>query len=180
MEAAIGLLGVVIGALATSLGNLALERRREMVGVRRAARLVHFELLEAYAVLAVAAVGEDEFPSTKGERLITDAWVTYRGSLAGSLSDEAWSRLAVAYRVIGMLNSVANSRDRPLRRHLPIQDHEWLTSAAGDVRLAMDAVADVAQFVDPPSEVDTDPVVQLDGLELAATADEPQRAGVKD
>ena len=170
-EAIFGLIGVVVGALAASLGDLALERRRETAGIRRAARLVHFELLEAYAVLAAAAVGEDEFPSTKDERLVTDAWEAYRGQLASAVSDETWSKLAVAYRVMGMLNSIASGRNRPLRRHLPVQDRDWLKSAAGDVRLALDALADLARFVEPDEELDTGPIVEAEGRGFVAGAD---------
>jgi hypothetical protein len=58
-------IGVIVGALVASLGDFALERRRERSEVRRAARLVLFELVHVYGVLSTASIEKGEFPSDK-------------------------------------------------------------------------------------------------------------------
>ena len=151
-EAIFGLVGVIIGAVVASVGDLALERRRERKAVRRAARLVGFELVEIYAVLGAAAIGRDPFPADKKERLSTNAWQDFRDTLAGGLAAEAWTRLATAYRVIEMVNGLARERDQPLRPHRPVQDVEWLRQCARDVRIAVDGLHEAAEWEDDPAD----------------------------
>jgi hypothetical protein len=105
-EAVFGLVGVIIGALASGGVAYALERRKEKASVRQARRLIGDEL--AYAVVALSALIEHRSVPPKALEgpfpfLSTDAWGHYKEVLGRSASDREWDELTAVYGRIMLL-----------------------------------------------------------------------------
>jgi hypothetical protein len=96
-EAAYAIIGVVVGALSTGAVQYLLERRRNLVEARAAARLVYDELLEAgdrakQTLREIEEQGRTVFPLADIEPR-DEMWVEHRGRLAAVLRGAEWSQL---------------------------------------------------------------------------------------
>jgi hypothetical protein len=98
--ALIGLIGVVVGAALSGGVTWFMARRTDARQTRAAARLVQDELGEiySYAHLHVyLAHAGSQSPTTFAEFSL-EAWDKQRGILAENLADDAWLKVAIAYR----------------------------------------------------------------------------------
>jgi hypothetical protein len=96
-EAAYAIIGVVVGALSTGAVQYLLERRRNRVEARAAARLVYDELFDAgdkakQTLREIEERGRTVFPLADIEPR-DEMWVEHRGRLAAVLSGAEWSQL---------------------------------------------------------------------------------------
>jgi hypothetical protein len=107
-EAIFGLIGVVVGAVVSGLASLLLERRRERVVARTAARLVQAELS-----INESRLSHTDSPSYEGGPAWlasalrrTHGWAR-KPALAHAVNAEAWGYLrdaSVAFDVLNRLN----------------------------------------------------------------------------
>lgn len=97
-SAVIGLVGVVIGALATSGTQLFLEWQRGRRAFRRALLLVASELAQNALLLQVVAKQEKVPLYRRGFPLTSSAWEAARSDLAVALDSDLFTRLALTYR----------------------------------------------------------------------------------
>src|SRR5690349_21624673 len=96
MTAVIGLVGVVIGALATGGMAFLMERRRERRSIRAAARIVQQELVEGMTAAGQIYLFEDGAVVTRSIFIGKSSWLRHQYALAEALSDPEWDELVVA------------------------------------------------------------------------------------
>jgi hypothetical protein len=126
--AAIGLIGVIFGALLAGATNLVLDRSRRLAKARVAGRLIAVELSIAEQKLTAAIEAENEPPQITGEQaaleppgpgepvvtadatgwwmgdLPMDAWKEHQSKLATDVSPGALEMVARAYALCAVLN----------------------------------------------------------------------------
>ncbi|SRR5579863_172867 len=98
--AAIGLIGVIVGALLAGVVNLVLDRRRRIAEARIAARLIDVELKSAETKIN-SAVGAAHW--WIGD-LLREAWRKHQSRLATNVSADALEAVAEAYALCAGLN----------------------------------------------------------------------------
>lgn len=106
----VGLAGVLIGGFITGGFSVGLERRREKVEIRRAARLIDADLM--FAEASARTCVEKKKWWTKAVRLTTDGWEQHRGAIAAKLPFDNWVAVMVA---VTALDHLQESRDQALK-----------------------------------------------------------------
>lgn len=129
MDAILPLIGVVIGAVIGGAMTFLLDRRRERRAARASVRLVVDELQGIRATWKSLANDWSKTPNAEtadwvisvlqGQPLSTVQWKHSQELLAASLSDDDWTALAEAYRVIVLVNEVAQTEQTDERLELP-------------------------------------------------------------
>jgi hypothetical protein len=98
-EAIFGLVGVVIGALIGSVTTVFIEKRKERLAARVAARLVRDELYIVAVwledLLSFEHISEEQFERIKS-RTTTDSWAEQRVHLAAVMSYENFADASMA------------------------------------------------------------------------------------
>jgi hypothetical protein len=95
-----GLLGVVVGAAATTWTQLFIDRNRERREGERAKVAVTGELLQAQRIMQALALGK-HWPNTDPDAMLpTSAWRENRSRLAGHLDEDTFNRLVMVYSVL--------------------------------------------------------------------------------
>ena len=113
--AGIGLLGVLIGGIITAGANFVLAVRRERVDarrdalshaieVKRASRLIIFELLGAEATVKICVEKRHRWVNPHIQ-LKTEAWQKYSDVIAPALSEIEWLAVSKAFAMIQQLLS---------------------------------------------------------------------------
>jgi hypothetical protein len=121
--AAIGVLGVLIGAVISGGFNLWIARRKERgdaaaeskrhrMEIRRAARLIDDDIRVASDAVRYSLEHKQWWPSA--QRLASAGWREYRAVLAPDLSDLHWRQVSLAVTVIDRLQWV---RDVSAKAH---------------------------------------------------------------
>lgn len=155
-EAIFGLVGVIVGAAIAIVGDFIIERRRESSLGKRAARLVHAELLSAISIVGGAAHEEVPFPGDKNEQIETTAWTDYKHDLALTLPSAAWSQVTLAYGAIEALNQAARAKQKLVGPVRPIDNLAWLTECSDDIARGVAAIRGPAEFEEPDESEDDD------------------------
>jgi hypothetical protein len=125
MTAAIfGLLGVLVGALVTGFVNYVLERRRELVEARAAARLMRSEVVAAGEAVATT-LEEGEWPISYRPTW-RESWIAYRRALAGRLPGEDFEAVARAYARMDQLQGGFETGRPPDERALSDVDRKHM------------------------------------------------------
>jgi gas vesicle protein len=129
MDAVLPLIGVVIGAVIGAAMTFLLDRRRERRAARACVRLVVDELqgvrstwqslAEAWSKAPTAETADWVISNLQGQPLSTVQWKHAQELLAASLSDDDWTALAEAYRVVVLVNEVAQTPQADERLELP-------------------------------------------------------------
>jgi hypothetical protein len=95
--------GVLLGGLLAPMSQLLLERKRERRAADRAKLLVAAELLHAEMRLRVVSKGNNWPPIENLDGFLpTSAWRENQSSIAGTVSEDLWCHLVIAY---GLLES---------------------------------------------------------------------------
>jgi hypothetical protein len=119
------------------------ERRNHAVEVKRAARLLDWELGKSEA-LADIAIRKRYWVA--GAELSTEVWQNYGGVIAPDLSDVAWHAVTIAFLAVDNLEGGKAFYERGAARDKPISD----AAAAGvapilrDLTLGREALAPFA------------------------------------
>jgi gas vesicle protein len=129
MDAVLPLIGVVLGAVIGAAMTFLLDRRREGRAARAGVRLVVDELqgirstwqslAEAWRKAPTAETADWVISNLQGQPLSTVQWKHAQELLAASLSDDDWTALAEAYRVVVLVNEVAQTPQGDERLELP-------------------------------------------------------------
>ena len=126
--AAVGLIGVIVGALLAGATNLVLDRRKRLARAKVAGRLIAVELGTAEQKLTAAIEAENRLPQVTGEQeasdapgagepvaavnatgwwmgdLPMDAWKQHQSNLATDVSPDVLEMVARAYALCAVLN----------------------------------------------------------------------------
>ena len=114
MSAAIfGLLGVIVGAFLNSLLGWQLERRRDRIALKAAARLLDSEL-KAARVAALSALREHEWRLLRPEGRVPSiaSWPVYRQLFAAQMNYEDFAVVARGVAGWEQVLGVASEEDR--------------------------------------------------------------------
>src|ERR1700674_2238524 len=114
LPAATGLFGVIVGGLITAGSSYLLDQRREVRDrekeerdrtreIKRAARLLHYELSVIKSILEVSAKSKTYYSGD--ETFHGENWQEHYPALAPELSYEQWRNLCLAGSVIKMVMS---------------------------------------------------------------------------
>lgn len=95
------LAGVLVGAVATGLVNLILERVRAKADARTARRLLRSEVREALD--AANQAQEDEMWPIAWKKTWSQSWATYRRAVASDMGDRDFEVLARTYGKMDLL-----------------------------------------------------------------------------
>lgn len=107
------LAGVIIGAAIAMFPQLYLEKKRQKMEVRRAARLIDSDLM--FAEVAAEICVEKKTWWVKNNRLTSEGWQEYRYVIASKLSWRNWVAVTVAVKTISDLQ---DARDAALKIQL--------------------------------------------------------------
>lgn len=129
-EAAVGLLGVFLGALITTGVTFFMQVRRERREARGARLVVESELNEATE--AIRAIDDGKAWPPGWVQSWSDSWATYRPALALDMPDRAFKKLADAYLFMARLETGLKAG----RRDLVSTDQPFLKEASDRVSLA--------------------------------------------
>jgi hypothetical protein len=158
--ALVGLAGVIVGAAITGGFAYWLERRKEHVAVRRAARLIDADLLLA-EVVAQGCVEKKKWWPTE-LRLTSEGWQQHRDVIASRLSYEPWLTVIGAVMAIGHLQG---SRDGAFKIQLAKMASD---STKVDVVTAADALG--LDIADPAPAIPESTVTQIEPMLRDLTA----------
>ena len=113
VAAAFGLIGVIVGALITSIASFYLVRRREKKDARAARRIIQSELKEATQAIH-EALGAAEWPAGWTKKAWSASWSKYRPVLAVDMKDDqSFAAVASAYLFMELLESGLAAKKRP-------------------------------------------------------------------
>jgi hypothetical protein len=149
--AAIGLLGVLIGGVITAGANFVLAVRRERVDarrddrshaieVRRASRLIVFELLGAAATVK-SCVEKRQWWVTPHIQLKTEAWQKYSDVIAPALSETEWFAVSKAFMEIEQILADPDKGEEIT----DIIAEEWFAPRLQDIQKAVSALGPYAR-----------------------------------
>jgi hypothetical protein len=116
------LAGVLVGAAATGLVNLILERVRAKADARTARRLLRSEVREALD--AANQAQRDQMWPIAWKKTWSQSWATYRRAVAGDMDDREFEVLARTYGKMDLLQG-GLSADRE-NRELSDTDRRFL------------------------------------------------------
>jgi hypothetical protein len=109
VEAIIGLIGVLVGAIISVGAQYAMRLRDERAEARTAARLIYEELANTAGQLTIFALAtrekRQEFLSAQG--FSSEEWDERRAVLARVLSPDEWLAVHRAYRFASQISAVA-------------------------------------------------------------------------
>jgi hypothetical protein len=100
VQALIGLVGVVVGALLSALLGYTQERRREHTQTRSGVRLLAADLEDAHAELKRMGLPSASGEGTKAVAQLKELWLGRRGPLADGLEKLEWDRISLRLRLI--------------------------------------------------------------------------------
>lgn len=131
------LAGVVVGAVIAMFPQLYLEKKRQKLEVRRAARLIDSDLM--FAEVAAEICVEKKTWWVKDDRLTSEGWEQYRYVIASKLSWRNWVAVTVAVRTI---RDLQGARDAALKIQLAKMaiDPKKVGVLASAERLGLDIV----------------------------------------
>ena len=132
------LVGGFAGALVTGGLSVWLEHRRQLRGLRAAARLVAGELRAIESRLHVA-VASGTWRELRVRSLTQGEWDQHRSAFAAQLPTERWSDLQTAYRMVGSISAAAHLHQES-DRLTQVEREELATAAqaAGAVAAALE------------------------------------------
>jgi hypothetical protein len=111
-EAAIGLIGVVVGGVLTGGVAYVLERRRETREAGIARRVMRAQFGQALKAVDDGLKGKNWPPGWKGKRW-SDSWVAHRQVLAAKMSDDEFATLAQGALYMELLQAGFETDPRP-------------------------------------------------------------------
>ena len=112
VAAAFGLIGVIVGALITSIASFYVVRRREKKDARAARRIIQSELKEATQAVH-EALGAAEWPAGWTKKAWSESWSKYRPVLAVDMKDDqSFAAVASAYLFMELLESGLAAKKR--------------------------------------------------------------------
>jgi hypothetical protein len=113
VAAVFGLMGVIVGALITSIAGFYLVRRREKKDARAARRIIQSELKEAAQAIR-EALGAAEWPAGWTKKAWSESWSKYRPVLAVDMKDDqSFAAVASAYLFMELLETGLAAKKRP-------------------------------------------------------------------
>jgi hypothetical protein len=131
--AVVALVSTIVGATIGAVTNYVLAVRRERadsdkdnrshaIEVRRAARLIDAELLQAQAAAGIC-IEKKHWWSGDVQPLATEAWKKYSAIIAVDLSDRLGMRSSLPFRRSTILGSPEISPERPFNRRPDLRQH---------------------------------------------------------
>lgn len=143
MTAAIfGLIGVVVGAIISGGAKFLLEKRKERVAARVAARLVRDDLYEATCWIE-DSLAEGRWVKPLAKRISSQSWIDQRSFLAAAMPYSDYAAAGSAYRAAEDINNWLSSGDSSL--DLTETDRERFSLWLEDLRNGLQALLRVAQ-----------------------------------
>jgi len=107
VTAVIGVLGVLLGAVAAGFSSYALQKRRESLLASSAMRAVREQFSEVVADLQ--GVQKDKNWRPRSAQIASSAWQAHGASLVGVLSPDEWAK---AYRLVSTLERIDDAMTR--------------------------------------------------------------------
>jgi hypothetical protein len=145
MEAAIGLVGVVVGAVIAGGTQVLLIRRRERSEALVAARLVEADIQSIKRSVGIALDAERWTGSLS---LPLESWAEYRGVLARELSAPAWDAVAFAFELLSAVEhtlEVFGGTPKGQTAIMKAHSHEGWHGLLEDLEAAADALRGVVK-----------------------------------
>lgn len=162
-EAIFGLLGVLLGGIITAGSAYLLDRRRERadrereirnhaIELKRAARLIDFELLRAQSAASIC-VEKRRWWSGDVSPLSTEAWQKNSSIIAPHLSDQAWGGVTTAVEAV---DHIAQARELAFELGQVAEavsdgTSERIAPMLRDLKLGRGAIAPFVRDVQPAS-----------------------------
>jgi hypothetical protein len=102
-SAGIGFIGVIVGGALAGGVSYVLERRRERVALRVAARLIEEDLRTAYAAVSASVEAGCRWAWPADTKIVTSCWNDQRGLIAANVPHSDWRKVTRAVRRIHRL-----------------------------------------------------------------------------